>query len=304
MAENLLLCPFCGANAFLFKSAGYWASCTNEACECEGPGRADPQDATAIWNRRALPNDVLALVIAAREFWDIHNELSDESHALDKALEAFGERVPYENEPHDAASTSGQEPDHPAQQGGSDADRKPISDEARHLPDLHYAAQIFCNSSAEVSSLEVPFPKSAEWRPPHEEDRPEGYRCLALVELEWVKDISGKACWSRPDEHSFLAIEPGAPGVYGFRPAPTSTTGERKMPDHSDVVSVVSPTKTMSPTNGFRWLLRGRERVLQQCFIAIETREQDWIDVPTFGGNSEPSSYDMFDGDLEEWASA
>lgn len=56
----------------------------------------------------ALPPDVLALVIAAREFWDIHNDLSQESRALDKALEAFAERVPYENEPDDPTGTKGQ----------------------------------------------------------------------------------------------------------------------------------------------------------------------------------------------------
>ena len=52
-----------------------------------------------------LPQDVIDLVIAAREFWDVNNDLSDESQALDKALEPFAERVPYENEP--AATTEG-----------------------------------------------------------------------------------------------------------------------------------------------------------------------------------------------------
>lgn len=52
------------------------------------------------------PADVVALVIAAREFWDIHNDLSEESRALDKALEAFGERVPYENEPEDPTTST------------------------------------------------------------------------------------------------------------------------------------------------------------------------------------------------------
>jgi hypothetical protein len=46
-----------------------------------------------------LPQDVITLVIAAREFWDINNDLSDESAALDKALEAYADRVPYENGP-------------------------------------------------------------------------------------------------------------------------------------------------------------------------------------------------------------
>lgn len=46
-----------------------------------------------------LPQDVINLVIAAREFWDGNNDLSHESRALDKALTAFSERVPYENQP-------------------------------------------------------------------------------------------------------------------------------------------------------------------------------------------------------------
>ena len=57
-----------------------------------------------------LPQDVVDLVIAAREFWDANNDLSEESRALDKALEAFGERVPYENEPEDADVSSGDQP--------------------------------------------------------------------------------------------------------------------------------------------------------------------------------------------------
>jgi len=48
-----------------------------------------------------LPEDVIELIISAREFWDANNDFSAESRALDKALEAFAERVPYENEPED-----------------------------------------------------------------------------------------------------------------------------------------------------------------------------------------------------------
>jgi hypothetical protein len=54
-----------------------------------------------------LPQAVINLVIAAREFWDAHNDLSEESRALDKALEAFSERVQYENEPDDTNVSSG-----------------------------------------------------------------------------------------------------------------------------------------------------------------------------------------------------
>lgn len=50
----------------------------------------------------SLPQDVINLVIAAREFWDDNNDLSPESHALDKALEAFSSSIPYENEPEDS----------------------------------------------------------------------------------------------------------------------------------------------------------------------------------------------------------
>ncbi|NTJ46553.1 hypothetical protein G6K93_05935 [Agrobacterium rhizogenes] len=51
----------------------------------------------------ALPQDVINLVIAAREAFDIFSLQEQESTALDKALDAFSSRVPYENEPDDAA---------------------------------------------------------------------------------------------------------------------------------------------------------------------------------------------------------
>lgn len=47
----------------------------------------------------ALPQDVVSLVIAAREFWDTHGDPSDESRALDAALMPFASHVPYEDEP-------------------------------------------------------------------------------------------------------------------------------------------------------------------------------------------------------------
>lgn len=46
-----------------------------------------------------LSQDVITLVIAAREAFDTGMLPSDENDALDKALEAFSSRVPYENEP-------------------------------------------------------------------------------------------------------------------------------------------------------------------------------------------------------------
>lgn len=46
-----------------------------------------------------LPQDVINLVIAAREAFDTWSLPDCESKALDKALEAFSSRVPYENQP-------------------------------------------------------------------------------------------------------------------------------------------------------------------------------------------------------------
>jgi hypothetical protein len=53
-----------------------------------------------------LPQDVITLVIAAREFWEANEDMSGEANALDKALEAFADRVPYANEPDDEAAAS------------------------------------------------------------------------------------------------------------------------------------------------------------------------------------------------------
>ncbi|WP_426291187.1 hypothetical protein [Sphingomonas sp. TWP1-3-1] len=58
-----------------------------------------PQHIAATPTNVTLSEDVTALVIAAREFWDDNNDSTPESHALDKALEAFSSRVPYGNEP-------------------------------------------------------------------------------------------------------------------------------------------------------------------------------------------------------------
>ncbi len=52
-----------------------------------------------------LPQDIINLVIAAREVWEellyyhTDEDFSQRVKALDKALEPFGERVPFENEP-------------------------------------------------------------------------------------------------------------------------------------------------------------------------------------------------------------
>ena len=50
-----------------------------------------------------LPQDVINLVIAAREAFDTGVIPDEEENNLDKALEPFGERVPYENEPEEEA---------------------------------------------------------------------------------------------------------------------------------------------------------------------------------------------------------
>ncbi|MEV4609736.1 hypothetical protein MRBLMR1_004835 [Neorhizobium sp. LMR1-1-1.1] len=65
------------------------------------PAYAAPQQQTD-----GLPQDVINLVIAAREFWELAMDDSDESASLDAALEAFSSRVPYDNEPDVVPSTS------------------------------------------------------------------------------------------------------------------------------------------------------------------------------------------------------
>ena len=46
-----------------------------------------------------LPQDVVTLVIAAREAFDTGMLPDEERDELDRALEPFSERVPYENQP-------------------------------------------------------------------------------------------------------------------------------------------------------------------------------------------------------------
>jgi hypothetical protein len=53
-----------------------------------------------------LSQDVINLVIAAREVLDTGYSIEPERNWLDKALEAFSSRAPYENEPEDVASTA------------------------------------------------------------------------------------------------------------------------------------------------------------------------------------------------------
>ncbi|MGC0052694.1 hypothetical protein ACNSPG_06460 [Brucella pituitosa] len=51
-----------------------------------------------------LPQDVVNLVVAAREAWDTWQLPEEEFKRLDTALEAFASRVPYENEPEEDAN--------------------------------------------------------------------------------------------------------------------------------------------------------------------------------------------------------
>ena len=49
-----------------------------------------------------LPRDVVELVVAGREAWQLLENVMwpcPETDALNRALEAFSARVPYENEP-------------------------------------------------------------------------------------------------------------------------------------------------------------------------------------------------------------
>jgi len=66
---------------------------------------ARPQPAAVRDEATSLPQDVINLVIAAREFWDANNDLSPESLALDVALDGFARRVPFDNEPDALHST-------------------------------------------------------------------------------------------------------------------------------------------------------------------------------------------------------
>ena len=54
-----------------------------------------------------LPQDVINLVIAAREAWETWQLPEEEFKRLDAALEAFASRVPYENEPDDLPASPG-----------------------------------------------------------------------------------------------------------------------------------------------------------------------------------------------------
>lgn len=58
----------------------------------------------AIVSATMVPPKVFALVIAAREFWDAHNDQGKECRSLDRALEPFAALVPYANQPAESAA--------------------------------------------------------------------------------------------------------------------------------------------------------------------------------------------------------
>lgn len=60
------------------------------------------------------------------------------------------------------------------------------------------------------------------WQPPPEDQRPGGYRCIAMVEVEWCDSLFGRCGWCRPDDQRMYRIEEGAPGTHGFLSLPAS----------------------------------------------------------------------------------
>lgn len=117
---KLAPCPFCAAEleesaVFSSRTSKHYTHppsddpCIASSINIIVSDRDDDQQRVAAWNRRTLPDDVTELVVAAREFWEVNEDMSLKSYALDKALEAFAERVPYENEPEDAPSAKGGE---------------------------------------------------------------------------------------------------------------------------------------------------------------------------------------------------
>lgn len=66
------------------------------ACEDKPSAVCGASTPTAASVTVGVPQDVINLVVAAREFWDANNDLSDESQALDRALDRFSSLVSYE----------------------------------------------------------------------------------------------------------------------------------------------------------------------------------------------------------------
>jgi len=80
------------------RTPGQKATCVKFVDDIRGLPRADGTPAP-IPSSVGLPQDIIDLVIAAREAFDTGMLPVDENRTLDKALEAFSSRVPYANEP-------------------------------------------------------------------------------------------------------------------------------------------------------------------------------------------------------------
>ena len=60
---------------------------------------------------------------------------------------------------------------------------------------------------------------AVNWQPPPESERPDGYRCLVTVDLEWHKGYG----WGRVADRRMFMLTDDAPDLHGFMPAPPST---------------------------------------------------------------------------------
>jgi hypothetical protein len=110
----------------------------------------------------ALPQDVINLVIAAREAFDTGWLEDPESSALDKALEVFSSRVPYENEPDDVASTAPEiEPEEIQHENNLMNENDALRAENERLRKIKDAANVYV---ASVNGGPGPLASDAVWK--------------------------------------------------------------------------------------------------------------------------------------------
>ena len=77
-------------------------------------------------------------------------------------------------------------------------------------------------AASDPATLAQPLPPLG-WLPPPEGERTEGYRCLALIEIEWTIDVLSRTLnWYRPIEHAGVMVGIGNPGTHGFLPLEAS----------------------------------------------------------------------------------
>lgn len=88
-----------GMNDRLYPAPQTRLEVQNYNCPCAHPSQCDNSCTPSPAQNAALSQDLINLVIAAREAFDTCHLPDEESRALDSALEAFSSRVPYENEP-------------------------------------------------------------------------------------------------------------------------------------------------------------------------------------------------------------